>query len=147
MLFSIADHELAPAAGACRPSASTRVTSCAVAARAAPPPMRSSGWSRSEAFCGKPGSTGPQIVRCSQELFPWAQFLYLIISRKALKSFTVTTVSQQKLSTKNCAWLHILPLYQNHVYTVLPPHLFEQFLRAIWACISQAAVLFAPYKT
>ena len=148
MLFSIVDHKLAPAVGACHPSTSTRITSCAVAAAAPPIPMKELRMeSRNEAFCGKTGRTGLQIVRCSQELFLWAQFLYLIISRKALKSFTVTTVYQQKLSTKNWAWLHVLPLFQNRVYTVPPPHLSEQFLRAIWACISQAAVLFASSKT
>ena len=49
--------------------------------------------SRDEALCalGKTGRTGLQIVRYFQELILWAQFFYLPISRKALKSFMVTT--------------------------------------------------------
>ena len=39
----------------------------------------------------KPGKTGLQIVRYSQELVLWAQLLCLLISRKALKSFMVKT--------------------------------------------------------
>ena len=69
----------------------------------------------------------------SQELILWAQFLYILISRKALKSFMVTIVSgvsheaeaswdQQKFSTKKiCVWLHVFPLCQNHICTVLSP--------------------------
>ena len=49
--------------------------------------------SRNEALHarGKTGKTGLQIVRYSKELILWAQFLYLLISRKALKSSVVTT--------------------------------------------------------
>ena len=49
--------------------------------------------SRNEALCalGKTGRTDLQIVIHFQELILWAQFLYLVISRKALKSFMVTS--------------------------------------------------------
>ena len=49
--------------------------------------------SRNEALCalGKTGRTGLQIVRYFQEPILWAQFLNLLISRKALKSFMVTS--------------------------------------------------------
>ena len=52
--------------------------------------------SRNEVFCtlGKTGRTSFQVVRYSQDLILWAQFLYLLIPRKALKSFMVTTVSR-----------------------------------------------------
>ena len=51
--------------------------------------------SRNELLCalGKTGRTGLQIVRYIQKLILWAQFLYLLISREALKSFTVMTFS------------------------------------------------------
>ena len=52
---------------------------------------------RNEAVCAGLGvgtsRTGLQIVRYSQEPILWDQFLYLLISRKVLKSFIVTTVS------------------------------------------------------
>ena len=46
---------------------------------------------RNEALCalGKTGKTGLQIVRYFQEPILWAHFLYLLLSRKALKSFMV----------------------------------------------------------
>ena len=74
-----------------------------------------------------------QFVRYSQELILWAQFLYFLISTKALKSFIVTTVScdLQKLheTSRNFlknkyAGLHVLLLYQNHMHAVLPHYLF-----------------------
>ena len=39
---------------------------------------------------------------------------------------------------------HVLPLYQNHMYTDLPLASLEQFLRAIQGSISQAALLTLP---
>ena len=50
-------------------------------------PERSSGGReemRNSVLEGKTGRTGLQIVRYSQEPILWAQFLYLLISRKAL---------------------------------------------------------------
>ena len=46
---------------------------------------------RKEALCplGKTGRTGLQIIRYFQEKILWTQFLYLLISSKALKSFMV----------------------------------------------------------
>ena len=54
--------------------------------------------SKNEAPCalGKTGRTGLQIVRYFQELIQWAQFLHLLISRKALKFFMVMTVSHDR---------------------------------------------------
>ena len=43
-----------------------------------------------------------------------------------------------------CFWLQVLPLYQNHIYLLLPPRLLEQFLRAIRGAVSWAAVLMWP---
>ena len=59
------------------------------------PPEKSLGWrAENEALCaqGTTGRTGLQIVRYFQEPISWAQFLYLLISRKALKSLMVMTV-------------------------------------------------------
>ena len=101
----------------------------------------------------KPGRTGLQIVRYSQELIFWAQFLYVLVSRKALKSFMVMTVSHDRqkrhetsrnfLKNKH-AWLHVLPLHQNCMYTVLLLLSLEQSLRAVWGAVSWAAVLILP---
>ena len=61
---------------------------------------------------------GLQVVRYSQELILWAQFLNLLRSRKALKSFMVTAVSRDEqrphdtsrhLLKNKRAWLHVLP--------------------------------------
>ena len=48
--------------------------------------------------------TGLQIVRYSQEHFLWTQFLHLLISRKALKSFMVMTVSCDFTRTARTFW-------------------------------------------
>ena len=37
---------------------------------------------------------------------------------------------------KICAWLHALPLHQNHMYTYLFEAVSENYLRAIWKTIS-----------
>ena len=83
--------------------------------------------------------------RYSQELILWARFLYLLLSRKALKPFwwwlfLMTGRNLQKI----CAWLHVFPLHQNHINTDTTPTSLEQFLRAIWGAISQAIVLTLP---
>ena len=77
----------------------------------------------------KAGRTGLQIVRYFQEKVLRAHFLHLLVSRKALKSFVVTSAphelqgTRSQPSVKTCAWLY-LPLQQNHVYTNLPLCLF-----------------------
>ena len=78
----------------------------------------------------KPGRTGLPIVRYSQELIFWAQFLHLLVPRKTLKSFMVMTVSHDKqkrhetsrnfLRNKH-AWLSVLPPSPGlHVYCPSP---------------------------
>ena len=104
----------------------------------------------------KTGRTSLQIVRYFQELILWAQFLYLLISRKALKSFVMMLVSRdsQKLHEtsrsylqKICAWLHVLALCQNHIYSVLPLYLFgtvsQSYLRC---CLPGCSSHIAPNK-
>ena len=65
------------------------------------------------------------LDRYSQELIPWAQFLHLLISWKALKSFMVTIVSHYKqmlhetsrhFLQKICTWLHAVVQSLSHVW-------------------------------
>ena len=76
----------------------------------------------------KTAKTGLQIVRYTQELILWAQFLYLLISRKVLKFFMVQIVSHdwQKLhKTRRNSKINVcLTVYQNHIYTIFPPYVF-----------------------
>ena len=69
------------------------------------------------------------IVKYFQELILQAQFLHLLIARKALHSFKVMCVphDEQKPSAKICAWLHVLPLHQNYIYIDLPLPLWSTF--------------------
>ena len=101
--------------------------------------------SRNEALCalGKTGRTGLQILKYFQEMILWAQFLQLLLSRKVLKSFMVTSTHEtsRNLLQKICAWLHGLRLHQNHIYTDHPPSSLEQFLRGIWGAVFWAMVL------
>ena len=105
----------------------------------------------------KPGRTGLQIVRYSQELIFWAQFLYLLVSRKALKSFMVMTVSHDRqkrhetsrnfLKNKH-AWLHVLPLHQNCMYTVLLLYVFGTVSQScLRCCLLGCSPRIAPDKT
>lgn len=59
---------------------------------------------RNEVFCtlGKTGRTGLWIFRYFQEVL-WIQFLHLLVSRKALKCFLVTSAAydQQRLLAKH----------------------------------------------
>ena len=76
----------------------------------------------------KTAKTSLQIVRYTQELILWAQFLYLLISRKVLKFFMVQIVSHdwQKLhkTSRNSKINVCLIVYKNHIYTIFPPYLF-----------------------
>ena len=92
---------------------------------------------------GKNGITGLQIVRYIQGLISWAQFLYLLISRKALKSCMLMTVPHdyRNLLQKICAWLQVLPLHQNHIYT--DPYLSGAVSRS-WVAVSWAVFLILP---
>ena len=76
------------------PSTSTRIKSCVAAAADFQHPLKGvQVESKNEALCalGKTGRTRLQIVRYFQEPILWAQFLYLFISGKVLKSFMVTS--------------------------------------------------------
>ena len=122
-------------------------------------PERSSG-KRAEMRCSaqwETGKTGLQVVRCFQKLLLWAQFLYLLISREALKSFTVGRtlwcpslwwqlflVTSRKFRQKyvlDCMY----SLSTKIIYILtFPPWLLEKFLRATWGVVSRAAVFILP---
>ena len=84
--------------------------------------------------------------RYSQELILWAQFLYLLLSRKVLKSFMVTIISHdyQKLYDISRNFLQkkkgldcINSPFNTITYTLtFPPTSLEQFLRGIWGAVS-----------
>ena len=110
---------------------------------------------RNEALCaqGKAGRTGLQMVRYFQEPILWAQFWYLLICIKALKSFMVMTVPHDQKSFrkliesfwKNIGLIaYILPSPKSHIHWPFPPASLEQFLRATWDGFSQAATLILP---
>ena len=78
---------------------------------------------RREALCalGKTGRTRLQIVRCflrGRRLYE-PDFLHLLLSRKALKSLTVTSAPRDEPQAKTCAWLRA-PSSRSWG-TVLPP--------------------------
>ena len=110
---------------------------------------------RNEALCaqGKAGRTGLQMVRYFQEPILWAQFWYLLICIKALKSFMVMTVPHDQKSFRKLVesfWknigliAYILPSPKSHIHWPFPPASLEQFLRATWDGFSQAATLILP---
>ena len=94
------------------------------------PPWRSEGREKKwGTLCSrKTARTGLQIVRYTQELILWAQFLYLLISRKVLKFFMAKIVFHgwQKLHTtsRNSKINICLIAYKNHTYPILPSYLF-----------------------
>ena len=100
----------------------------------------------------KTGRTRLQKVSNFQEPILRTQlFFYLLISRKAWKSFMVMTTScdsrkpswhWQKTSTKNRHMITcIAPSPKSHISLCVS---LEQLLRAIWCAVSWAAVLILP---
>ena len=99
------------------------------------------------------GKLVEQVFRYVQEPISWSQSLHLLITRKVLNPFMVTSApckSQKTLNEIN-AWLHWTPpLPKSYILTfpTLPPTSLEQSLRAIWGAVSQATVLILlPNKT
>ena len=154
------------------PSTSTRIKLWAAVAADLQFPLKGVPRIKStyEALCAleKTGRTGLQIIRYFQGTTLWAQFLYLLTSRKALKSpswcrlFLVTSRSfmRSEIFYKKCDWWRVLPLYQNHVYTILhtpPPHpppthpllpnLFWAVSQSVCGALFWAAVLTLPPDT
>ena len=128
-------------------STSTKMKSCAAtAADFQQSPERSSGL-RAEighsVLSGKTGRIGLQIVRHFQESILWAQFLYLLIFRKAQKSFMVTTAPHDWQKPPAKTYVHDIHMLHLHQITGIPTSL-EQLLRAIWNAVSWPIVLILP---
>ena len=114
-------------------------------------PERSSGWRaemRNSVLEGKTGRTGLQIVRYSQEPILWAQFLYLLISRKALHGDICSSwLAKTWKKKKKSAWLHVLPLHQNSIYPGIPPYFFGAVSQSsLICCLLGYSPHFAPHK-
>ena len=139
------------------PSTSTRIKSCAATAADFQHPLKGGqgGEQKWGTLCsGKNCRTRLQIVKYFLELILWAQFLHLLISRKALKSFMVTfcsswlAVTFTRLAEAFCKkyvldWRYS-PFTKITCLLTFSPASLEQFLRAIWDAISWAIVLILP---
>ena len=109
---------------------------------------------------GETGRAVLQIVKYLQEPILWIQPLYLLISRKALKTlhsdicFSRLAISFMRLAEtckkkkKKSAWLHVFPLHQNHIYTDLPLCPFGAVSQSyLKCCLPGYSPHFAPSKT
>ena len=85
-----------------------------------------------EALCTSEKLVEWSLDRYFQELISWSQSLYLLISRKALNPFMVTSVTSRKPFVKWVLDCIELPLHQNLRYWSFSTAFLEQFLRAIW---------------
>ena len=86
--------------------------------------------------------------RYFQEKLLWVQFLHLLLSRKALKSFTVTSAPcDQQWPIKCVLGCMYLPLHQKHIYTDISPHLFGVVFQSSLKCgLPGYSPGFAPNK-
>ena len=135
------------------PSTSVRMKSCASAATDFQHPLtgvqsREQKWGT---LCSENNWHDRFSDRYFQEQILWAQFLYLLIFRKILKSFmgiTVPHYTSRNLLGKKNKCLHLLSLHQNHIYTDPLPYLFgavsQTYLR--W-CLLGCSPHLAPNKT
>jgi len=105
--------------------------------------------SRKEALCWGRGEGDWQdrlSERYFQEPILWAQILILPHIYKSTKILHGDGCSSWLAETfwKNCTGLHVFSLHQNLKYTTFSPASLEQFHRASWAAVSQAAILILP---
>ena len=135
-------------------STSTRIKSCSADLQHPLKEFRVG--SRNEVLCEPRKLTG-QIFKLLDSLRSWFyEPNSCISSSKVLKFFMVITVShdQQKLheTSRNFlkykfAWLCVLSLLQNHIYTLLPPYIFgtvsQNYLRF---CLLDCSPHIAPKK-
>ena len=139
------------------PSTTTRIKSRAVAAADLQySGGRSPGWRegvRHSVLGGVGERTVPIGLRIAwyfQKLILWAQFLYLPISRRALKSFMAMTAPhhEQKPSAKCMCLIACIPLRQNHIFTDLSPYFFGAVSQSYLKCyLPRHSSHFAPNKT
>ena len=111
---------------------------------------------RKEALCtlGETGRTGLQIVQYFQESILWIQLLYLLISRKVLKTlhgdicFSKLTITFMRLA-KTCKKKYVLdcvysPFTKITYILTFPSVALGQYLRATLNVVSLAIVLILP---
>ena len=113
-------------------------------------------WSLLKLMSTESGMPSNHLILCHPLLLPPSIFpsirvfsngsvLHILVSRKALNPFMVTTAPHdQKTFCKISAWLYETPLHQNHIYWPSPTASLAQSLRAIWGAVSQTAVLILP---
>ena len=117
------------------------------------PSEGSSGWTAGMRRSGENGQS-QSSDRYSQELTLWAQFLHLLISKKALKSFLVTSAPQdkQKSSAKKnniCLTACTYPSPKSHIcWPSLPSScLFGAVSQShVRCCLPNYSPCFAPIK-
>ena len=101
-------------------------------------------------YSGKIWQNRSSDSRYFQEPILWAQFSYLLISRKARKILhgdNCVLWLTETFCKKRCAWSYLLPFYQNHILTDLSLLPLWSSLRATWNVASQAIVFILPqYK-
>ena len=91
------------------------------------------------------GRTGVRIVGYFQELILWAQFLYLLVSVKALILLGGDcSLWLAEICKIMCLIVCTPPSPKSHIYWPSPTASLEQFLRAIWGAVSWAIVLILP---
>ena len=93
--------------------------------------------STDEALCAleKTGRTGLQIIRYFQGTILWAQFLYLLIHRKVLKSFMVMSAPETfcKKYMLNCMYSSFTKI--TYILTIPPP---------LWSSFSELSEMLSP---
>ena len=98
---------------------------------------------------GERGTLCSMETGCVQELISWSQPLNLLLSRKALKPFMVT--SAPRASRKPFVKWELdgfeLPLHQNLTYWPCPSTSLQQFLSYLRCCLPVYSPHFAPNKT
>ena len=85
-------------------------------------------------------------ILASPRIWKSTQFLHGDVCSSGL-AVTFTRLAET-FCKKICAWLHILPLHQNHIYTDLPHYVFgavsQSYLRC---CLPSYSSHFLPNKT
>ena len=135
----------------CLPFTSTRIKSCAAAAAGLQYPLKGVQDGEQEWACLCSGKTwqNRSSDRYFQKLIVWAQFLYCLISRKALKSFMVMTdpCDEQKSPAKKkkkCVLECMSSPFAKVMYILTFPCLFGKVSQRYLRCCPQANILIWP---
>ena len=142
-------HTLAPKNGRL-PSTSTRINSWAAAATDLQHPLEGAqggDQERGTLGSGKTDKTGLQGVRYFQEKILWAEFWHPLLSRKALKPWTVTPAPPDcsKALPSGCLTSCVLSLKSQRYWP--SPHLSGVASQLYWkCCLPDYSPRFAPNK-